>query len=67
MYIALCLVVNIRCIVCVFKGGGSLWIANQTMVRLLFKCCSVFVWKRVLVTGLGGKIGFYYYLKDLKL
>lgn len=30
MYIALCLVVNIKCIVCVFKGGGSQWIANQT-------------------------------------
>lgn len=39
MYIALCLVVNIKCIVCVFKGGGSQWVANQTpMVRLLFKC-----------------------------
>lgn len=34
MYIALCLVVNIKCIVCVFffflKGGGSKLIANQT-------------------------------------
>lgn len=30
VYIALCLVVNIKCIVCVFKGGGSQWIANQT-------------------------------------
>lgn len=38
MYIALCLVVNIKCIVCVFKGGGSQWIANQSMVRILFKC-----------------------------
>lgn len=38
MYIALCLVVNIKCIVCVvffffsffFKGGGLKLIANQT-------------------------------------
>lgn len=30
MYITLCLVVNIKCIVCLFNGGGSQLIANQT-------------------------------------
>lgn len=29
MYIALCLIVNIKCIVCFCKGGGSLLILNQ--------------------------------------